>query len=193
MAMMNLVSFIHVREKYQLWTRLIQYNKGQNFKLLSPFYVLLPGHLWFLYSLFLTAKCSRHLTINVIKWTVHSWIFRHSLLATKLLAKIRESLNVDLTVKDLFIHASLSSLAKLIDFKQGTGEYSSGSAVTPLVGVDLRQEARKHDNIVLRYYRIIVISLWENSSNGKYLGSYLWSYSGPVALHYCNRVPISTL
>ena len=76
--------------------------------------------------------------------------FRHSLLATKLLAKIRESLNVELTVKDLFIHASLSSLAKLIDFKQGTGEYSNGSAVTPLAGVDLRQEARKHDNTVLR-------------------------------------------
>lgn len=74
-------------------------------------------------------------------------VCRHSLLAAKLLGKIRESLHVEVTVKDLFIHPSLSSLAKLIDFKLGIGNYSNTQAVTPTVGVNLLKEVARHDTV----------------------------------------------
>ena len=75
---------------------------------------------------------------------------RHSLLASKLLAKIRETLYLELSVKDLFIHPSLSSLAKLIDFKLGTGENANGNALTPTLGIDLLKEVTRHDTVGLR-------------------------------------------
>ncbi len=59
-------------------------------------------------------------------------------------------MNLDLTVKDLFTHPSLSSLAKLIDFRLGKGEQSDQDAVTPTAGVNLLKEVAKHNTVGLR-------------------------------------------
>ncbi|ELT91031.1 hypothetical protein CAPTEDRAFT_168750 [Capitella teleta] len=61
----------------------------------------------------------------------------HSLLATKLLSRVRSEFNVELAVHDLFIHSSVSAMAKVID------SHAAGNAnnlVSPVPTVDLLKE-----------------------------------------------------
>ncbi|ELT91027.1 hypothetical protein CAPTEDRAFT_189369 [Capitella teleta] len=66
----------------------------------------------------------------------------HSLLATKLLSRVRSEFNVELAVHDLFMHSSVSAMAKVID------SHAAGNAnnlVSPVLTVDLLKEVASHD------------------------------------------------
>lgn len=61
------------------------------------------------------------------------------MLATKLLGKVKEKFGVELAVRDLFVHSSVSAMAKMID-----GQESLTSRET-LPTVDLIKEVDSHD------------------------------------------------
>ncbi|XP_077984922.1 uncharacterized protein LOC144439501 [Glandiceps talaboti] len=68
----------------------------------------------------------------------------HSLLAARLLSLIRDSLNVELTVRDLFQHSTIEDMAKLIDVTLQhieNGQIFEGEQSV----VDLKAEVAKHD------------------------------------------------
>lgn len=49
------------------------------------------------------------------------FISSHSLLAARLLSKIREEFSIELTVKDLFLYPTVSDMANVIDDKLTNG------------------------------------------------------------------------
>ena len=68
--------------------------------------------------------------------------YRHSLLATELLGCLKEQYKVNLTVKNLFEHPTITSVSQFIDFKlnkTGDKEAVNGTKVT----YDLRKEVNK--------------------------------------------------
>ena len=72
----------------------------------------------------------------------HLFNFRHSLLATKLLANLNEEFKVEMTVKDLFIHPTVFSLAKAIDSLQGKNTDGEENRMSPTL--DLIKEVQRH-------------------------------------------------
>ena len=93
-----------------------------------------------------------------MKYDINSWtcahayfgefICRHSLLATKLLSKVRERFSLELNVKDLFIYSTISSMAKLIDTKtRQNGRESPDMISVPTL--DLLKEVEMHDQEIL--------------------------------------------
>ncbi|KAK2165584.1 hypothetical protein LSH36_48g05032 [Paralvinella palmiformis] len=70
----------------------------------------------------------------------------HSLLATKMLNKVMETFNIELTVKDLFVHSTISSMADLLDQHDPDKPHRKLSLVPEL---DLMREVDNHDQAVL--------------------------------------------
>ncbi|XP_013419834.1 uncharacterized protein LOC106180401 [Lingula anatina] len=66
----------------------------------------------------------------------------HSLLATKLLNRVKEQFKTELTVRDLFIHSTVSMMAKLIERQSGTGDTTLARLSPEL---DLRKEVEMHN------------------------------------------------
>ena len=67
-------------------------------------------------------------------------------MAAKLLARLSNEMNVQLTVQDLFRHATITSMAKLIDCKTSGQPVKVDETVSE---VDLNKEVDKHDQATL--------------------------------------------
>ena len=74
--------------------------------------------------------------------------FSHSLLASKLLAKVAEKFRVELSVTNLFIHSTVSAMARLLDSM--LSQNGSRDAVVAEPTLDLAKEVEMHDQNVLR-------------------------------------------
>ena len=74
--------------------------------------------------------------------------FSHSLLASKLLAKVAEKFGVELSVTNLFAHSTVSVMARLLDSK--LHQNAGGDAVVMEPTLDLKKEVEMHDQNMLR-------------------------------------------
>ena len=82
-------------------------------------------------------------------WIFCLFIFSHSLLASKLLAKVAGKFGVELSVTNLFVHSTVSAMARLLDtilLQQG----GMGDAVIIEPTLDLKKEVDMHDQNILR-------------------------------------------
>ncbi|XP_071786315.1 uncharacterized protein [Asterias amurensis] len=65
----------------------------------------------------------------------------HSLLAARLLTQIKEGFGVEMTVRELFIHSTVTQMSSLIDSKARGNETDKSSQLV----LDLHQEVEQHD------------------------------------------------
>ncbi|XP_074650108.1 uncharacterized protein LOC141905204 [Tubulanus polymorphus] len=70
----------------------------------------------------------------------------HSLLAAKLLSKTKQLFGVDVTVRELFVHSTISQLASLIEKKMQPDNKPSSPEPSP--SIDLVNEVEVHDQFI---------------------------------------------
>ena len=67
----------------------------------------------------------------------------------KLLRQVNDKFGLELTIRDLYMHSSISTLAKLIDsIMMGSGETDNS---TIDLHIDLKREVKKYDCMMYRY------------------------------------------
>ena len=86
-------------------------------------------------------------------------MFRHSLLATKLLSKVHEHFRVELSVKDLFVYSTVALMSAQID---RLGDDDAEATLTPVTSLDLLQEVKRHDQGEVASMDISLRAFWRS-------------------------------
>jgi len=91
----------------------------------------------------------------------------HSLLAARLLGMVKEKFALELSVKDLFVHSTVSAMAALITSQSSPGQMPRSPSIRHLSkDLDLRKEVEKHGSMKAIGMNMQLRSFWRSMQYG---------------------------